>query len=90
MKTKTLVTINDRGQKINLFFSDGEECVVAVAGTWVDKRSAINLKVGDYVERPNGGLYRVVEVHAEEYDETETNPDHAIRDSLPENEAAAT
>ena len=47
------------------------------------------LRVGDIVEN-NGRYNRITGINSEEYYESETNPDAAIRDSLPESEVEAT
>lgn len=82
MKTRTKLTI-DTSCRDGMLTLDGEERVTTCMAMDVMSRKAKGICVGDFVTDSNGVLCRVTEVHSEEYDEAETNPDHAIRDSLP-------
>lgn len=87
MKVRTKITIA-LGEERQFMEVDGDQEFLSVAAINVFKHDAKNFRVGDYIEGSFGELNRIIEVHSQEYDETETNPDHAIRDSLPKSEVA--
>ena len=90
MKIRSAIRVDSGIQGEHQITVDGDFELLSVSHVWVNKHSAKNICIGDYIDPGDGLLQRVTKVNHVEYDESETNPDHAIRDSLPESEAAVT
>ena len=83
MKVRTKITVAIGDACKDQMKLDGDDYFMSVAGYNVFRHQAKDFRVGDYIEGSFGELNRIVAIESEEYDEAETNPDHAIRDSLP-------
>lgn len=84
-KTKILVRFPDgRTETVG---AEGDHTIRCVRSHNVDPVQARSACVGDWIKM-DCGIYPIVGVTTQEYDPAETNPDHAIRDSLPTNEIA--